>query len=151
MALELLIALAFLLLLIVIWLRTIYTENSDLRATRTEFTRFVVLGVLLNIVVNFILERTTSLALLSVIYITLLIFSYHFARITTQRCRDAGWSKSPAYCMLIPFVGLIIVLALVFKGPGQGSPTPAGFGVVSVSTKKDKTPLDSWPKDPPQN
>tara|TARA_R110000803_G_scaffold115745_1_gene184253 strand:+ start:120 stop:512 length:393 start_codon:yes stop_codon:yes gene_type:complete len=108
----------------------IYKDDTKEKMTRLSFLGWVLFVGVGNIILSKLFESyyLSPSDLVPVVF--LLIIAYPFGRAFSRRSRDAGWSKTPAYCALIPVVGFVITIALIFKGPAAKQYDGSKFGKV---------------------
>ena len=102
---------------IVIWIFGVHREKSELRASRLDFLKWLTAGLAIEFLLPLIggMMNFPEISILK--FILFSCIAYPFAQTTVRRTRDASLDKSLAYLILVPFIGILIALVLLLKGP----------------------------------
>jgi uncharacterized membrane protein YhaH (DUF805 family) len=119
----------FLAILIAIYLPSfiaVATERSGCRAGRVNYLVAFVVGLVGPVGIAALLDRligpsTDSRLFLAWVAVWLL-FQIWFYRVLVRRARDAGYTRALAYSAVVPMVGLVICIYLLFPASKPSLP-----------------------------
>lgn len=103
----------------------IYTERTDLRDGRLDFLKWWLANITAGIAGIFAQRFVESDHLPIALAIVSLILLYPFSRSLVRRCRDVGWNKNWAYVSVVPYVGGLLAIVILFWGSQQKISEPA--------------------------
>lgn len=115
------------LLMVAVWAFAVCRENSGQVLKRGSYILMCLSAFFFLVIVGAgTIFAGLNVEMVSIINTTAQIcVSYIIGGKSTLRSRDAGWPKAWVYCMVIPIVGFIIMLALWFKGTADPNTEPA--------------------------
>lgn len=92
----------------------VYSENSEVRTNRSQYLNWFLVYLSVIYLLPIFVNPESVVSFVSILLIDIVV-SYFFMQKVVQRCRDAGVAKKECYYALIPVLGFVVTIALLFK------------------------------------